>query len=352
MHTLAADSRLTPAARIFVAGHRGLAGSAIVRALRAAGHTDLVLRTSDQVDLRDPQATERLFQQTRPDHVFLAAARAGGIAANQRRPVAFLQDNLAIQSNVIACAHRHGVRRLLFLGSSCLYPKHAPQPLREDRLLSGPLEPTNRAYALAKIAGVELVWSHNRQYGTRYTALMPANLYGPNDTYDPERSHVIPALLRRFHEAKATGAPAVTVWGSGTPRREFLHSDDLAAACLHVMRLDDTRYQTLLGSSSDALDRFDPPIANVGTGQDLSIDELARLIAAAVGYGGRIVFDPSRPDGTPRKLLDVSRLAGLGWCASIGLREGLARAYADALESGVLDRPPAVPRREPAASYS
>ena len=338
------DRRMTPAARVYVAGHRGLVGSALVRALLAAGYRDLVLRGSDEVDLRDATATDRLFAQTRPQYVLLAAAKVGGILANAREPVPFLADNLAIQSNVIGAAHRHGVARLLFLGSSCIYPKHAPQPIREDALLGGPLEPTNRPYALAKIAGIELVWSHNRQHGTQYAAVMPTNLYGPGDTYDAERSHVIPGLLRRFHQARVTGAPSVTVWGTGTPRREFLYSDDLAAACLHLMQLDDARFATLRGSGADALDRFDPPTVNVGCGADVSIAELARMVAAVVGYTGRIEFDPRRPDGTPRKLLDVSRLASLGWRATTTLEDGLRRAYESALEDRLLDGPRTSPR--------
>ena len=318
-------------APIFVAGHRGLVGSAIVRALRAAGHATLLLRTSAELDLRDAAATDRFFAEHRPRHVFLAAAKVGGIVANHRFPVEFLADNLAIQGNVIAAAHRHGVERLLFLGSSCIYPKHAPQPLREDALLTGPLEPTNRAYAIAKIAGIELIWSHNRQHGTRFAAAMPTNLYGPGDNYHAEHSHVIPGLLRRFHEAKLAGARSVTVWGTGTPRREFLYSDDMAAACVHLMSLDDARFATLLGSDEAATGRFDPPVVNVGVGEDVTIAELARLVAATVGFEGTVEFDPSRPDGTPRKLMDVSRLAALGWRAATPLGEGLRRAYRDFL---------------------
>lgn len=336
---------LAPGPRILVAGARGLAGSAIVRALRAAGHRDgdLLRPTSSELDLRDAAATGRFFSREKPDLVFLAAARVGGILANQRFPVEFLTDNLAIQTNVIGAAHRHGVRRLLFLGSSCIYPRLAPQPIREESLLAGPLEATNRAYALAKIAGIELLWSHNRQHGTRFTAVMPTNLYGPGDTYHPEHSHVIPALLRRFHAAALRGADEVVVWGSGTPRREFLFSDDLADACLHVMGLDDDRYATLLGGDEAATGTFAPPLLNVGTGEDLTIAELARRIADTTGYAGRIAFDASKPDGTPRKRLDVSRLDALGWRARTPLREGLARAYRSALDEGQL--PAAGPRR-------
>ncbi len=341
-----ADRRMAPGARVFVAGHRGLVGSALVRALTAAGYRDLVLRSSAEVDLRDAVATERLFAETRPDHVFLAAARVGGILANSRYPVEFLADNLAIQNNVIGAAHRHGVKRLLFLGSSCIYPKMAPQPIREDTLLTGPLESTNRSYALAKIAGIELIWSYNRQYGTQYTAVMPTNLYGPRDNYHPENSHVIPALLRRFHEARVTGAPSVTVWGTGTPRRDFLYSDDMAAACLHVMQLDDVCFAALQGSAANELDRFDPPLTNLGSGSDVTIAELARAVADAVGYTGRIEFDASRPDGTPRKLMDVSKLAALGWRASTSLEDGLRRAYGSALDDRLLDAPRSAAQRE------
>lgn len=347
------DRRMTSSARVFVAGHRGLVGSALVRALGAAGYTDLVLRGSSEVDLRDAAATDRLFAQTRPEYVFLAAAKVGGILANSRYPVEFLAENLAIQNNVIGAAYRHGVKRLLFLGSSCIYPKLAPQPIREDALLTGPLEPTNRAYALAKIAGIELIWSYNRQYGTQYTAVMPTNLYGPRDNYHPENSHVIPALLRKFHEGKVSGAPAVTVWGTGTPRREFLYSDDMAAACIHVMQLDDARFATLLGSEQPDGTRFDPPLTNVGVGGDVTIAELARTVAEVVGYEGRIVFDTTKPDGTPRKLMDVAKLTALGWRASTSLEDGLRKAYASALQDGLLDDGPAdAVRRAAAASIA
>ena len=318
---------MDPQSRVFVAGHRGLVGSAIVRALRAGGFDDLVLRSSSELDLRDAAATDAFFRDARPEYVFLAAARVGGIVANHRFPVEFLSDNLAIQGNVISAARRHGVRRLLFLGSSCIYPKLAPQPIAETSLLTGPLEPTNRAYALAKIAGVELVWSCNRQYGTRFTAVMPTNLYGPEDNFHPEHSHVIPGLIRRFHEAKEAGAPEVVVWGTGTPRREFLYSDDMADACVHVMGLDDATFATLLGSDEVATGVFQPPLLNVGVGEDVPIADLASAVARVVGFGGAIRFDPSRPDGTPRKLLDVSRLHALGWRAKVPLDEGLRRAY-------------------------
>lgn len=317
-------------APIHVAGHRGLVGSAIVRCLQAAGHTNLLLRTHAELNLTDAHATDAFYAAEKPAYVFLAAAKVGGIHANNAYPADFIADNLAIQGSVIGAAHRHGVKRLLFLGSSCIYPRLAPQPLREDSLLTGPLEPTNRAYALAKIAGIELCWSHNRQHGTRFLAAMPTNLYGPGDNYHPVNSHVIPGLLRRFHEAKLSGAPSVAVWGSGTPRREFLFSDDMADACVHLMRLPDARFDMLLGSDEAASGRFDPPLVNIGTGEDLSIRELVDLIAQTVDYRGDVQFDTSRPDGTPRKLLDVSRLHALGWRHRVELRQGLARAYADA----------------------
>ena len=324
--------------RIFVAGHRGLVGSAIVRALQARGHSDLLLRGSAELDLRDPVGTDRFFAETKPRHVFLAAAKVGGIVANNRYPVEFLRDNLAIQNNVITSAHRHGVDRLLFLGSSCIYPKLAPQPLNERSLLTGPLEPTNRAYALAKIAGIELCWSYNRQYGTRFLAAMPTNLYGPGDNYHPEHSHVIPGLLRKFHEARERGAESVTVWGSGTPRREFLYSDDMADACVFLMNLPDERYSPLLGSDEVATGEFVPPLVNVGVGEDVTIAELAVMVSEVVGFGGRIDYDRSKPDGTPRKLMDVGLLNGLGWKARIGLRDGLASAYRQFLASNYAER--------------
>jgi GDP-L-fucose synthase len=332
---------MRPDSRIFVAGHRGLVGSALVRALRARGHRSLLLRSSADLDLRDGPAVERFFAEYQPEYVFLAAARVGGIMANYRYPVEFLTDNLAIQGNVIAASHRHRVRRLLFLGSSCIYPRMAPQPLREDSLLTGPLESSNRPYALAKIAGIELIWSCNRQFGTRYTAVMPTNLYGPGDNYHPDNSHVIPGMLRKFHEARVAGASRVTLWGTGTPRREFLHSDDMAAACVHVMSLDEARYGTLLGSDETATGVFAPPLVNVGVGEDVTIRELAGKVAAVVGFEGSIEWDTTRPDGTPRKLMDVSRVHGLGWRASIGLDEGLRAAYRAAIDDRVFAPAPA-----------
>ena len=319
--------------RIYVAGHRGLVGSAISRALRASGFDNRIEKTSAELDLRDPVATEAMFAREKPEYVFLAAAKVGGIVANNSYPVEFLQDNLAIQNNIIAASYRHGVKRLLFLGSSCIYPKMAAQPLQETSLLTGPLEPTNRAYALAKIAGIELCWSYNRQYGTRFLAAMPTNLYGPGDNYHPDNSHVIPGLLRRFHEARINDADEVVVWGSGKPRREFMYSEDMAAACLHLMLLPDSRFTTLLGDISGDDPEFNPPLINVGTGTDVSIAELAELISKTVGFSGRISFDTCKPDGTPRKLMDVSRLSGMGFSPLVALDEGLQRAYRDFCES-------------------
>ncbi len=320
---------MQPDSRIYIAGHRGLVGSAIVRRLQAAGHSRLITRTHAELDLTDAHATEAFFDAERPEHVFLAAAKVGGIVANQSFPAEFIRDNLAIQCNVIHAAHRVGVQRLLFLGSSCIYPKLAPQPMRERDLLTGPLEPTNRPYALAKIAGIEMCWSYNRQYGTRYLAAMPTNLYGPGDNYHPTHSHVIPGLLRKFHQAKLQGDPSVTVWGTGTPRREFLYSDDMADACVFLMNLPDARFTPLLGSDESASGRFEPPLVNIGVGRDVTIAELAALVAQVVGYSGQIVYDPSKPDGTPRKLMDVGLLNAAGWKASTPLQAGLRVAYAE-----------------------
>jgi len=315
---------LGPQSRIYVAGHRGLVGSALVRALRARGFADLLLRTHAELDLTDQAAVEAFFAAEKPDYVFLAAARVGGIHANNEYPAEFIRDNLAIQTNVIHAAWRAGVGRLLFLGSSCIYPRDCPQPIREDYLLTGPLEATNRPYALAKIAGIEMCWSYNRQYGTKFLAVMPTNLYGPGDNYDLETSHVIPALIRKFHEAKQRGDKEVVVWGSGSPRREFLYSDDMAEACLFLMNLPDEQFASVLNPQPSA-----PPLINLGVGHDLTIRELAETVKAVVGFAGEIVLDPTKPDGTPRKLLDVSRLQALGWQAGTSLEEGLRRAYKD-----------------------
>ena len=318
---------------IYVAGHRGLVGSAIVRRLRRSGYHNLVLRTHAELDLTDSVATQAFFEAERPQIVFMAAAKVGGIIANNTMPAEFIHSNLAIQTHIIHSSYRAGVQRLLFLGSSCIYPRHAPQPMKEHDLLTGPLEPTNRAYALAKIAGIEMCWSYNRQYGTQYLSAMPTNLYGPGDNYHPMHSHVIPALLRKFHEAKVRGDATVTVWGSGTPRREFLYSDDMADACVFLMNLADEPYQALLGSDETVTGRFEPPLVNIGVGEDATIAELAALVAQVVGYSGVIEYDRSKPDGTPRKLMDVSRLAQAGWRATTPLSEGLPQAYAEFVAS-------------------
>jgi len=323
---------MEPGDRIYVAGHRGLVGSAIVRRLQAAGHERLLLRTHAELDLTDERAVRAFFEAERPRYVFLAAAKVGGIVANNTYPAEFIRDNLAIQTHVIHASHLTGVDRLMFLGSSCIYPKLAPQPLKEASLLTGPLEPTNRPYALAKIAGIEMCWSYNRQYGTRYLAAMPTNLYGPGDNYHPQNSHVIPALLRKFHEAKVAGAPQVVVWGTGTVRREFLFSDDMAEACLFLMNLPDDRYAALLGSDESVTGRFEPPLVNVGVGEDLTIRELALLVKEVTGYSGEITFDATKPDGTPRKLMDVGLLNGAGWKAKTALADGLRIAYREFVE--------------------
>jgi GDP-L-fucose synthase len=321
-------------ARIYVAGHRGLVGSALVRRLEAAGHRRLLLRTHAELDLTDEHATRAFFETEKPEFVFLAAAKVGGIVANNSFPAEFIRDNLAIQASVIHSAWRSGVQRLLFLGSSCIYPKLAPQPMKENCLLTGPLEPTNRPYALAKIAGIEMCWSYNRQYGTRYLAAMPTNLYGPGDNYHPTHSHVIPGLLRKFHEARQRGETTVTVWGTGTPRREFLYSDDMADACVFLMNLPDERFHALLGSDESVSGRFEPPLVNIGVGSDVTIAELAATVARVVGYTGGIVYDTSKPDGTPRKLMDVGLLNRAGWRATTPLEEGLRRAYAEFCATG------------------
>ena len=312
------------AARIYVAGHTGLAGSAIVRALERAGHSNLLLRRRAELDLGDARAAAAFFERERPHYVFLAAAKVGGILANERYPADFIRENLAIQSNVIHEAWRAGVKRLLFLGSSCIYPRDCAQPIKEEYLLTGPLEATNRAYALAKIAGVEMCWSYNRQHGARYLAAMPTNLYGPGDHYDLQNSHVLPALVRKIHEAKEGGAAQVTLWGSGRPRREFLLSDDMAEACVFLMSLPETAFAPLVAPAQ-------APLVNIGAGTDQSIAELAALVAEVLGYRGEFVYDASKPDGTPRKLLDSSRLQALGWQPRTGLREGIALAYRDFL---------------------
>jgi GDP-L-fucose synthase len=317
------SSELPAGARVYVAGHRGLVGGAIHRLLEARGH-EVLTRTSGELDLRDTAATERFFRQTRPDHVVLAAARVGGILANATAPVQFLEDNLRIQLNVISAAHAAGVDRLLFLGSSCIYPKLAPQPIHEDALLTGPLEPTNEAYAIAKIAGITQIQSYRKQYQRSYVSAMPTNVYGPGDNFDLASSHVLPALIRRAHEARERDDAQLTLWGTGTPRREFVHADDLADACLAVLAGYD-----------------DPRPVNIGTGVDQTIRELAETVTDVVGYRGELAFDATKPDGTPRKLLDVSRLRSLGWQPRIPLRDGIESTYQWWLRHGAdrLDRP-------------
>jgi GDP-L-fucose synthase len=302
--------------KIFIAGHRGLVGSALVRQLEEKGFANLLVRERAALDLRDTQAVDQFFSAEKPAIVVLAAAKVGGIKANNDEPVEFLVENLQVQNNVIRAAHETGVRKLLFLGSSCIYPKHAPQPIPESALLSGPLEPTNEAYAIAKIAGIKLCQAYSREYGANNISAMPTNLYGPNDNFDLVSSHVLPALLRKAHTAKAESQRELVVWGSGNPRREFLHVDDLAAACVFL------------------LEKYDSPeIVNVGCGEDISIRELAELICEIVGFKGELAWDATKPDGTPRKLLDVSKIHALGWRHRIGLREGIARTYKWFLEN-------------------
>lgn len=313
------DPSLSPEQRIFVAGHRGMVGSAILRQLQKRGFQHLITHNRQQLDLLNPIAVTECFAQEKPDWVVLAAARVGGIQANHQYPAEFIQQNLLIQANVIHAAWQQGVQRLLFLGSSCIYPRLAEQPITEDALLTGKLEPTNEPYAIAKIAGIKLCESYNRQYGTQYRSVMPTNLYGPNDNFDLATSHVLPALIRRFHEAQQRGDSSVTLWGSGTPRREFLHVDDLADACLFVMGLSDADYASITTPMASHL--------NVGVGEDVSIRELAELIRQVVGFSGEIRWDTSKPDGTPRKLLDVSRLKQLGWQAQTPLQAGITATY-------------------------
>ena len=315
---------MTPDTRIYVAGHRGLAGSALVRRFQAKGYRNLLLRTHAELDLTDAAATRRFFEQERAEVVVLAAAKVGGIMANNTYPADFIRENLAIQTNVIHEAWRAGVQKLLFLGSSCIYPRDCPQPIKEEDLLTGPLEPTNRPYALAKIAGIEMCWSYNRQYGTRYLCAMPNNMYGPGDNYDLQTSHVLPALIRKFHEAKQRGDSTVTVWGSGSPRREFVYSDDNADACIHLLALPDSALEPLLRGPQ-------PPLVNIGWGKDLTISELASLVRRTVGCDAEITYDRSKPDGTPRKLLDVTLMRSLGWEPRVALAEGLGLAYRDFL---------------------
>jgi len=296
--------------RIYIAGHRGMVGSAILRKLQQAGHDQFILRTSRELDLRDQAAVADFFEQEKPEYVFLAAAKVGGILANNTYRGEFLYDNLMIQNNIIHASWQQGVKKLMFLGSSCIYPKLAPQPLKEDYLLTGPLEPTNEPYAIAKIAGIKLCDAYRSQYGCNFVSVMPTNLYGPNDNYDLNNSHVLPALIRKFHEARLSGAPSVTLWGTGKPRREFLHVDDLAEACIYLMH-----------------NYHEEGLVNIGTGEDIEIGELARMVSRIVGYEGEIVHDLSKPDGTPRKLMDVSKLHGFGWTHAIDLESGIKSVY-------------------------
>ena len=309
--------------RIFIAGHRGLVGSAITSYLKQQGFARLLLRTRAQLDLLDTQAVNAFFATERPEYVFLAAAKVGGILANDSYPADFIRDNLILQTNVIEASRQSGVKRLLFLGSSCIYPRLAPQPIREEYLLTGPLEATNRPYALAKIAGIEMCWSYNRQYGTQYLAAMPTNLYGPHDNFDLKTSHVLPALMRKVVEAKASGRNFIEVWGTGTPRRELLYSEDLAEACVFLMQLSDEKFERLISTEN-------APLINIGTGEDVTIRELAELVSRELGFKGELRFDTSKPDGTPRKLLDVTRIHTLGWHARTKLPEGIRKTYAAA----------------------
>ena len=314
--------------KIYVAGHKGLAGSAIMRELKRQGYTNLVTRTHAELDLEDAVATQRFFEQEKPEIVFLAAARVGGILANNTYPVDFLMSNLFIEANICRAAHRARVKRLIFLGSSCIYPRDCPQPIREEYLLTGPLEATNRPYALAKIAGIEMCWSYNRQYGAKWLAAMPTNLYGPGDNYDLNNSHVLPALIRKMHEAKLYGADEVVLWGSGKPKREFLYVDDLANALVYLAMLDEQRYDALVEPTQC-------PLINVGTGTDLTIRELAETVADVVGFKGKFVQDSSKPDGTMRKVMDVGKIHGLGWKATTSLKDGIALTYKEFISQNI-----------------
>jgi GDP-L-fucose synthase len=317
---------VSPDALVYVAGHAGLIGSAIVRRLRHYGFANLLTRTHGELDLTDQASVRSFFKGHRPEYVILAAAKVGGIVANNTYPAEFIDQNLAIQTNVISASCASGVKRLLFLGSSCIYPRDCPQPIKEEYLLTGPLEATNRPYAVAKIAGIEMCWAYNRQYSTRYLAAMPTNSYGPGDNYDLQTSHVLPALIRKVHEAKASGLPEVVIWGSGRPRREFLYSDDAGDACVFLMNLPDEAFDRLTSPELE-----EPPLINIGCGEDLTILELAEIIRRVVGYTGRFRFDTSKPDGTPRKLLSVERLRQLGWRPRIDLEHGIGLAYREYL---------------------
>ncbi len=309
--------------KIYVAGHTGLVGSAIVRQLQSKGYQNLVLRTHDELDLTDQKVVEDFFAKEKPEYVFLAAAKVGGIQANNNFPAEFIHINLAIQTNVIHQSWLNGVKRLLFLGSSCIYPRDCPQPIREDYLLTGPLEPTNRPYALAKIAGIEMCWAYNRQYNTKYLGVMPTNTYGPGDNYDLQTSHVLPALIRKMHEAKINNGDSVIVWGTGKPRREFIFSHDLANACIYLLEQPEEKFNQIIQHNDQA------PLINIGCGEDQTIRELVEIIKGVVGFKGKVVWDTSKPDGTPRKLLDVSRLDMAGWTASTTLKAGISQTYED-----------------------
>jgi GDP-L-fucose synthase len=310
--------------KIYIAGHRGLVGSALVRRLTLKGYTNLILRPHAELELRNQSAVQAFFAAEKPEYVILAAAKVGGIYANNTYPAEFIEDNLLIQNNVIHNAWKNSVKRLLFLGSSCIYPKAAPQPMKEEYLLTGPLEPTNRPYAIAKIAGIEMCHAYNRQYGTRYLAAMPTNLYGPNDNYDLNNSHVLPALIRKVHEAKQTNAKEVVVWGTGTPKREFLYSEDMADACIYLLEQMEDKLISLFNDDQ-------PPLINIGCGEDLTIRKLAELVAEVVGFKGSLTFDTSKPDGTMRKVMDVSRIKALGWQRTMLLKDGIGLSYQDLL---------------------
>ncbi|HHJ19395.1 MAG TPA: GDP-L-fucose synthase [Gammaproteobacteria bacterium] len=324
---------MTLRSSIYIAGHRGLVGSAIVRKLKSSGYENLVTRTHSELDLTRQADVEAFFEKVKPEYVVLAAAKVGGIMANNTYPAEFIQQNLAIQLNVIHQAWRSGVKRLLFLGSSCIYPRDCPQPMKEEYLLTGPLEATNSPYAVAKIAGIEMCAAYNRQYGTRFLAVMPTNLYGPGDNFDLKNSHVLPALIRKMHEAKSTGQESVMIWGTGSPRREFLHSDDLADACVYLMGLPDETFDQALNPEVSAPATYSLPLVNIGYGEDITIKDLALLIKDIVGFEGSLTFDTSKPDGTMRKLLDVSRINNLGWKQKIDLRRGIEDAYRWYLEN-------------------
>lgn len=319
---------MNTSSRIYVAGHRGLVGSGLVRALERKGYGNLVLRTHAELDLTDRRAVEQFFRAEKPEVVFVAAARVGGILANNTYPAEFIRDNLEIHVNVIHQAWGHGAKRLIYFGSSCIYPRVCPQPIKEEYILTGPLEPTNSAYAVAKLAGLEMCRAYNQQHGTQYLGVMPTNLYGPGDNYDPQTSHVLPALIRKIHEAKTRGDKEVAIWGTGKPRREFLHVDDLAEACVMLASQDDAAYAKQIGA-------WRYPLVNIGCGEDQTITELARTVAETLGFRGELRYDAAKPDGTPQKLLDISRISALGWRARIGLREGIAATYRAALDDKV-----------------